>query len=102
MKNYAWCIKGKGLTQMTLAQYLKYKSKEICEINKCTEDRHRCKSYAYINKHGELLDICAPDLFFQGSSRPYAAIVLPWSGSQRKLMCEVRDRCQRRRQHGKV
>jgi len=77
---------------MTLAQYLKRRSKEICELNKCTEDKHNCESYAYINKRGELLDICASD-YFQGSSSPCAAIPLPWSGSQRDLMREVKEQC---------
>ena len=80
---------------MTLAQYLKRRSKEICRDNNCKKslrerDEHRCESYAYINKKGELLDICASD-YFQGSSEPVAAIALPWSGSQRELMREVRE-----------
>jgi hypothetical protein len=36
----------------------------------------------------ELLDICASD-FFQGSSKPAAAISLPWKGSMRDLRREV-------------
>jgi hypothetical protein len=36
----------------------------------------------------ELLDICASD-FFQGSSKPVAAISLPWKGSMRDLRREV-------------
>ena len=77
---------------MTLAQHLKKCSKEICKDNGCTEDEHKCESYAYINKKGKLLDICASD-FFQGYSGPYAAISLPWKGSQRELMKEVREQC---------
>ena len=77
---------------MTLAKYLKNRSKEICLANDCEDGDHNCESYAYINKHGNLLDICSSD-FFQGSSEPYAAIPLPWSGSQKDLMREVKDQC---------
>lgn len=77
---------------MTLARYLTKRSKEICELNGCNEDEHRCESYAYINRRGELLDICQSD-YFQGSSETVAAIGLPWSGSQRELMREVREQC---------
>lgn len=73
---------------MTLAKHLKQRSKEICEMNECTEDEHNCESYAYINQDYQLLDICAPD-YFQGSSKPYAAISLPWDGSQDELEHEV-------------
>lgn len=73
---------------MSLAQYLKQRSKEICADNECTEDEHNCESYAYITKDGDLLDICIPD-YFQGSSKPYAAIPLPWSGTQEELDDEV-------------
>jgi hypothetical protein len=76
----------------TLAKYLKKRSKEICADNGCTEDDHKCESYAYINRRGDLLDICASD-YFQGSSKPYAAIPLPWTGSQRELMRQVREEC---------
>ena len=77
---------------MTLAQYLKLRSKEICKDNECTEDEHNCESYAYIDKNGNLLDICYPD-YFQGSSKPYAAIMLPWNGSQKELMEQVKEDC---------
>lgn len=77
---------------MTLAKYLKKRSKEICRDNECTEEDHNCESYAYINKRGDLLDICSPD-FFQGSSEPHAAIALPWTGSQKELMEQVREDC---------
>ena len=75
---------------MTLAQYLRKRSKEICLDNECTEDEHKCESYAYITKKGSLLDICYPD-YFQGHSGSYAAIGLPWSGSQRELMRQVKE-----------
>ena len=73
---------------MTLSDYLAQRSKEICADNECTEDEHNCGSYAYITKDGDLLDICIPD-YFQGSSEPYAAIPLPWSGTQEELDDEV-------------
>ena len=75
---------------MSLAQYLKQRSKEICADNECTEDEHNCGSYAYITKDGDLLDICIPD-YFQGSSEPYAAIPLPWDGAQEELDDEVAE-----------
>ena len=75
---------------MSLAQYLKERSKEICADNECTEDEHNCGSYAYITKDGDLLDICIPD-YFQGSGEPYAAIPLPWDGTQEELDDEVEE-----------
>jgi hypothetical protein len=77
---------------MTLAQYLKQRSKEICKDNNCTEDNHNCESYAYITNDGQLLDICYPD-FFQGSSKPHAAISLPWNGTQKELMEQIKEQC---------
>ena len=73
-----------------LATYLTQQSKEICTMNKCTEDEHHCESYAYISKSGRLLDICGSD-YFQGSSKPYAAIPLPWSGTQEELEDEIAE-----------
>lgn len=61
----------------TLVGYLKQRSSEI-----------NCESYAYINADYQLLDICSPD-YFCGSSRPYAAIPLPWAGSQAELQTAV-------------
>lgn len=77
---------------MTLAKYLKKRSAEICHDNGCWGNDHNCESYAYITKCGELLDICSSDLF-QGHGGPYAAISLPWSGSQKELMRQVREDC---------
>jgi hypothetical protein len=77
---------------MTLAQYLKKRSVEICKDNNCTEDNHNCESYAYINADKQLLDICGSD-YFQGSSKPHAAIPLPWTGTQAELEREVDDQC---------
>ena len=74
---------------MTLAKHLEDRSTEICQMNDCTEDEHKCESYAYISKAG-LLDICCPD-YFSGSSEPYACIPLPWSGSQEDLDAEVEN-----------
>ena len=76
----------------TLSDYLKARSREICADNGCTEDNHNCESYAYVNAQGELLDVCYPD-FFQGSSDPYAAISLPWNGTQAELEEEIADQC---------
>lgn len=73
---------------MTLAQYLRKRSKEICADNECTDEQHNCESYAYINADYQLLDLCYPD-YFQGSSKPYAAIPLPWTGSQAELEEQV-------------
>ena len=75
---------------MTTAQYLRKQSKEICQMNGCTKDEHKCESYAYLTKDGQLLDVCYPD-YFQGSSEPVAAISLPWSGSQKDLEREIAD-----------
>jgi len=77
---------------MTLSQYLKKMSKEICHRGECTEDEHHCDYCAYINSQVQLMDICAPD-YFQGSSKPYAAIPLPWSGNQKELEREVKEQC---------
>jgi hypothetical protein len=76
-----------------LANHLKKKSKEICKINECKCDNHYCESYAYIRGDAVLLDVCAPD-FFQGSSKPYAAIPLPWHGCGRELKHEVENDCE--------
>lgn len=75
-----------------LSQYLKQRSKEICADNECTEDQHNCESYAYVNASVQLLDICTSD-YFQGSSRPYAAIPLPWTGTMAALRAEVKSQC---------
>lgn len=75
-----------------LAQYLKRRSREICKDNQCTRDNHNCESYAYINSEMQLLDICISD-YFQGSSKPYAAIPLPWTGGMKELRKEVEDQC---------
>lgn len=80
----------------TLAQHLKRRSKAICRDSECAKalrkgGDHQCgESYAYIDRHGRLLDICASD-YFAGSSENVAAIALPWRGSQRELMRQVRD-----------
>ncbi len=75
---------------MTLAAYLRKRSKEICADNGCTEDEHKCESYAYVNSDGQLLDICCSD-YFQGSSKPVAAISLPWDGTQAELDNEIAE-----------
>lgn len=75
-----------------LAQYLNEQSQEICALNQCTEDEHQCESYAYIQQDGSLLDICASD-YFQGCTKPYAAIPLPWSGTGNELQIDVEDQC---------
>lgn len=73
-----------------LSAYLTKRSAEICRDNDCTEAEHHCESYAYIDADGGLLDICYPD-FFQGCSRPYAAIPLPWSGTPEELAEEIAE-----------
>ena len=75
---------------MTISQYLTQRSKEICADNECTDDEHNCESYAYITKDGNLLDVCASD-YFQGSSKPVAAIPLPWNGTQEELDDEIAE-----------
>lgn len=77
---------------MTLSQHLRNRSKEICRDNGCTEDEHKCESYAYINKDCQLIDICMSD-YFQGSSKPVAAVGLPWNGTQEQLEAEVAEQC---------
>lgn len=74
-----------------LAKHLEARGKEICRDNGCTEDEHKCESYAYISRNG-LLDICASD-FFQGSSKPHAAIPMPWKGTGEELQEEVENQC---------
>jgi hypothetical protein len=75
-----------------LAKYLAKESREICKLNGCKHDDHKCESYAYIRNDGALLDICASD-YFQGSSAPVAAVMLPWRGCGRELREEVEDQC---------
>ncbi len=70
----------KPAKQLNLSQYLKVRSREICRDNGCKGDEHRCESYAYITADYRLLDICSPD-YFQGTSKPHAAIMLPWNGT---------------------
>ncbi len=84
--------RNKRLNMATLSQYLRRRSKEICADNNCREDSHHCESYAYINQQCQLMDICACD-YFQGCSKPHAAIPLPWTGNQKELEAEVADQC---------
>lgn len=74
----------------TLASYLTERSREICRANECTEDEHNCECYAYVTSDGMLLDICCPG-YFQGTSKPHAAICLPWSGTQEELAHEIAE-----------
>jgi len=80
----------------TLAALLERKSAEICADNDCNlndeADEHHCDCYAYIRFDMQLLDICYPD-YFQGCAAPYAAIPLPWTGSQADLEKEVSEQC---------
>lgn len=76
-----------------LASYLKVRSREICKANQCKPDAHNCESYAYIRFDGALIDVCLPD-YFQGSSKPYAAIPLPWRGCGRDLKHETENDCE--------
>ena len=82
-----------------LADELKAQSKEICEMNGCTEDNHNCESYAYIAEDGSLIDVCASD-YFQGWGSAdealhggCAAIPLPWDGDGAELKDAVEDDC---------
>lgn len=75
-----------------LAKYLAKRSQEICRDNGCTEDEHKCEAYAYINKKGQLLDICCSD-YFQGSSDLVAAIPLPFYGTAEDIQKEIDDQC---------
>ncbi len=82
----------RGLILQHLAERLHERSAEICADNGCTDDEHKCESYAYIREDGELLDICASD-YFVGCSRPYAAVSLPWNGDGFELREEVDGQC---------
>lgn len=74
-----------------LATYLAEQSRKICASNACTEDEHNCESYAYITRDG-LLDICVSD-YFQGTSKPHAAIPMPWTGTGVDLWEAVDEQC---------
>lgn len=76
----------------TLSKFLRRRSKEICAMNACTEEQHNCDSHAYISADMQLINLCNPD-FFQGHSRAYAAISLPWTGTQRELKEAVMEEC---------
>lgn len=71
-----------------LAKYLRERSREICKDNGCRGDNHNCESYAYITEDLDLLDICCPG-YLQGSSKPHAAVMLPFRGCGRDLIEEV-------------
>ena len=64
------------------AEYLTQQSKDICFENGCSEEGHKCESYAYFAYNPEadeiddLLDVCYPD-YFQGIGHPYTALALP-------------------------
>lgn len=76
-----------------LAAYLRKRSVEICSDNGCTEDEHRCESYAYVRCDMRLLDICASD-YFQGCAEPHAAVPLPFTGDWQDLTEEVSNQCE--------
>jgi hypothetical protein len=78
----------KDLTE--LRDWLAGRSKEICRDNACTDEEHKCESYAYITADGHLLDICTSD-YFQGSSKPHAAVSLPWDGTAEELREEIEE-----------
>ena len=92
MSNPATSTATKPAKQLNLAQYLRMRSCEICCDNGCKGDEHNCESYAYITASMQLLDICQSD-YFQGSSKPVAAIPLPWTGGMRELKQAVADDC---------
>ena len=74
-----------------LSRYLRARSREICKDNECPRGGdHNCESYAYIRHDGRLLDVCASD-YFQGESKPYAAVSLPWTGNAHELRDEIEE-----------
>ena len=75
-----------------LSQYLAKSSAEICADNYCDLENgnHNCESYAYIDKNGNLLDVCGSD-YFRGSAELVAAIPMPWSGNPEELKSEVEE-----------
>lgn len=85
-------IVGKPAKRQNLAQYLRKRSREICRDNGCKDGNHNCESYAYITADYRLLDICASD-YFQGSSKPHAAIPLPFRGTMTELKKMVDADC---------
>ena len=78
------------MSNQTTAEFLTQQSKEICDMNHCTEDEHFCESYAYFNKEHILLNVCYPD-YFLGYSGPVATIPLPWHGTQEDLKANIDD-----------
>lgn len=77
-------------TAARLAAELRQRSREICKDNGCKGGEHNCGSYAYIDGDLNLLDVCLPD-YFPGTSKPYAAVPLPWEGCGRDLIAAVED-----------
>ncbi|MBI4397288.1 MAG: hypothetical protein HY548_09345 [Elusimicrobia bacterium] len=77
---------------MNLAKYLTDRSQEICRDNNCRPeaDEHSCGSFAYITHDMRLIDVCLPD-YFAGYGGHYAAIPLPWRGTQQELQKEVQE-----------
>ena len=75
-----------------IVEYLKNRSVEICKDNGCDleNDNHNCESYAYITANGQLLDVSGAD-YFAGTSDPYAAISLPFTGTGDDLKNEVEE-----------
>lgn len=89
-----------------LASHLTACSREICADNGCTEDEHRCESYAYIAIDEEspsiddpesshvigvtLLDVCSSD-YFRGCSRDYIYLSLPFEGDGSNLRNAVQN-----------
>lgn len=74
------------------AFYLSWKSKEICEENECTEDEHKCESYAYFKltenefediTDFEMIDVCSPDYLTQQAD---LALPLPFEGDHDDLL----------------
>lgn len=77
------------------AKWLTERSEGICKNNGCTEDEHKCESFAYIdieeNEYGDIVgfefyDICPPDY----AQRVYnIALPLPFEGDGQKLLQEM-------------
>ena len=75
-----------------ISDHIAIRSTEICKDNGCTEDEHKCESYAYIviDSNGQpiLRDVCCRD-YWQGDCQSTAAIPLPWNGTPAELKEEV-------------
>jgi len=83
-----------GSAWQGLAEWLTSKSKDICEMNGCTEDEHNCESYAYVSADAVCHDVCISDYWRGWGSDDekrhgkLAAIPMPFEGNGRELRTE--------------